>query len=51
MEFKAGQPAADPVAAPPVDIETEWNLKELDKMEADLSELVDIETEWNLKSL
>ncbi len=33
-----------------VDVETEWNLKEIKEEEAERYAVVDVETEWNLKT-
>ncbi len=48
VEFK-GQYYVFPFVVPPVDIETEWNLKVRILTIPFSRLLVDIETEWNLK--
>ena len=48
MEFKERRPPASQQQLP-VDIETEWNLKNVRKIHVPPVNTVDIETEWNLK--
>ena len=48
MEFKV-QLVHDRLVVEPVDIETEWNLKEPCDPQKAMRPFVDIETEWNLK--